>query len=279
MFFTIFAALMAPILAQQWSNTFPIYGRGFAGPTPTMGYHGGEAAIQPQMYGPRGMVMPMQGGQAPQGMSFSPMHQQQQFNMYNRQPQYQGFQPQQQFNPNGPEFPARVVQLPAHARQLSAPTMSRNSPISMPQQNSPIQQEGSVNVESKVSSLPEFLNNADEKIVTEFKTILRTKNMTYDAKIKQIEAEIVPQLDDNHQLQYQKFMKQGDETQQMKRDAIHSKVAQMTGDAQTKFATIAAILKDPSLLEHQRWDKIVEIYNGLEPGLRDEFEAKFADMV
>jgi len=124
------------------------------------------------------------------------------------------------------------------------------------------------------SSLPKFLQGGPQWAIDEFKRIVRTPKSTYAEQVKQIEK-MVEKLDTNRQDLYKKFMQENDEIEKRHRDKIHRHVGQMSDKAQEQFAKTSAVLRNPGVPDHERWERVMAIYGKLEPDLRNEFEEKF----
>ncbi|KAL3077208.1 hypothetical protein niasHS_013197 [Heterodera schachtii] len=124
------------------------------------------------------------------------------------------------------------------------------------------------------NALPAFLRGAPQEQIDEFKRIIRQPNGTYGEQIRLIDA-LVQRMEPKRQMMYREFMRENDEREQSHRERVHKTVAQMSEKAQEQFAKISATLRNPKVPDQERWDRVLQQYEKMDPELRDEFEQKF----
>uniref|UniRef100_A0A1I8BRM9 Regulator n=1 Tax=Meloidogyne hapla TaxID=6305 RepID=A0A1I8BRM9_MELHA len=70
-------------------------------------------------------------------------------------------------------------------------------------------------------------------------------------------------------------MNQNDNKDNVHRERVDKKVSGMSESAKEQFSEISATLNNKSLPDQERWQRVLQIYDKMEPGLRNEFEQKF----
>ncbi|KAF7633516.1 hypothetical protein Mgra_00007097 [Meloidogyne graminicola] len=124
------------------------------------------------------------------------------------------------------------------------------------------------------NSLPEFLRGAQPEFIEEYKNIIQETNRSYEEQVALID-QLVNKLDVNKQNLYKEFMKQNDYKVNEHRLRVDKTVSDMSNRAKEQFSEISTILNNKSLPDQQRWQQVLQIYNKMEPELRNEFEEKF----
>ncbi|KAE9548853.1 hypothetical protein FO519_007931 [Halicephalobus sp. NKZ332] len=246
-------------------NTFPLPGLG------------GNRIQMPLSYtGPQRVPQRMPANPASMNPQLNPLPGSPNFNIPSMNPQLNSL-------PGSPNF-----NMPSMNSGFNMPSgnqfnMPPGNQFNMPQMNRfnmPPRQPSNPLISPHFNMLPgKFLQGASEEIVSQFKSIIRQPNVSYQDKIQQIESKVLPQLDSSQRTLYQRFMNESDRNQQSKRETINQAVGEMSQNAQTEFAKISEILKDQNLGEEQRWEKITQIYSSLDENLRNEFEKKFEPLV
>uniref|UniRef100_A0AC35FRZ0 Uncharacterized protein n=1 Tax=Panagrolaimus sp. PS1159 TaxID=55785 RepID=A0AC35FRZ0_9BILA len=145
----------------------------------------------------------------------------------------------------------------------------------------------------QIESLPPFLQGAPIEVINEFKRILRQPQLSYDAKVQQVQ-ELVNTLSPDRQQLYQQFMSQQQYQAEISSPStlpppqlLHrqptrppSRMPQRSpprGD--DGFSMISKIIEDESIPENERWKQIVAIYGEAEPRVKNENPFAFDGIV
>nr|CAD2173401.1 unnamed protein product [Meloidogyne enterolobii] len=280
------------------SDNFPRFPQGFRGPLNGNNYFGEASTGFGQNYQHR------------QGFQNIP---QMPNNYYGHSEQLRNLQgmPQQPFfhnsfqmpTINNPQFPPhpyfRFQQRPFHDQASSTfpegfqTGVEQNKGIEQPSRNQPTQkndQKSSTfedlqakgvktlidqgNGSNESDTLPIFLRGAQQEFIEEYKRIIREPNRPYNEQVALIE-QLVKKMDVDRQILFKEFMKQNDNKNNADRDRVDKKVSGMSENAKEQFAEISATLNNKSVPDQERWQQVLQIYNKMEPELRNEFEEKF----
>uniref|UniRef100_A0A914LE89 DUF148 domain-containing protein n=1 Tax=Meloidogyne incognita TaxID=6306 RepID=A0A914LE89_MELIC len=130
------------------------------------------------------------------------------------------------------------------------------------------------NGSNESDTLPVFLRGAQQEFIEEYKRIIREPNRPYNEQVALIE-QLVKKMDVDRQILFKEFMNQNDNKNNADRDRVDKKVSGMSENAKEQFSEISATLNNKSLPDQERWQQVLQIYNKMEPELRNEFEEKF----
>uniref|UniRef100_A0AC35U4D1 DUF148 domain-containing protein n=1 Tax=Rhabditophanes sp. KR3021 TaxID=114890 RepID=A0AC35U4D1_9BILA len=166
-----------------------------------------------------------------------------------------------------------------NSQQTNKGEMDFNNPqnveMNSSNQNEELKNSQDVDMNEKLEIVfPKFLEGTDQEVVNEFLTIISLKNETFAAKQKKLDS-LVATLDETRQTLYQQYKTEKDAQESSHRNKVHTTVAQMSENAQEQFAKISAILTNTQFPDNVRWNKVLQIYNGLSDKLKQEFEKKF----
>uniref|UniRef100_A0A7E4W8Q7 MAT1 domain-containing protein n=1 Tax=Panagrellus redivivus TaxID=6233 RepID=A0A7E4W8Q7_PANRE len=142
-----------------------------------------------------------------------------------------------------------------------------------------------------VDSLPDFIADASNETIDEFKRIIRQSNATYDQKLEQIGG-LVKDLDETAQERFRLFKIASPTTTKAPETATSHPPTPISTKASgarrrkpvssftvpSSFDEITEIANDQTLPEKERWRRIVAIYTELEPSTLNEYEVRFEDM-